>query len=338
MSPRVAVLAGGISHERDVSRRSGRRVADALREAGCEVLVLDVDAQLIPALRAEAPDVVWPVLHGAVGEDGSIRDVLELLGLPYVGTRPASCRRAWDKPVAAAVVERAGLVVPEAIALPHDLFRDLGAPAVLSAVLQRLGLPLVVKPARGGSALGVGVVREPGDLPRAVVECFAYGDTAVLQRFVAGTEVAVAVLDIDGAPRALPAVEIVADGPYDYAARYTAGAVEFFAPARLDPEAARAVAAAAERAHEALGLRHLSRMDFIVDAQGVPHFLEANVAPGMTETSLLPLGAAAAGEDVESLYRRIVDVAVAEAVGGGTPVPRHAADGAPATAGGLLTP
>ena len=311
MSPRVAVLAGGISHERDVSRRSGRRVADALREAGCEVVVLDVDAQLIPSLRAESPDVVWPVLHGAVGEDGSIRDVLELLDLPYVGTRPAACRAAWDKPVASATVEHAGLVVPASITLPHALFRDLGAPVVLEAALERFGLPLVVKPSRGGSALGVGVVQEAGDLARAVVECFAYGDTAVLQRFVAGTEVAVAVLDLDGAPRALPAVEIVADGgQYDYTARYTAGAVEFFAPARLDAAASAALAEAAERAHAALGLRHLSRIDFIVDADGVPHFLEANVAPGMTETSLLPQAAVAGGLHLEALYRRIVDAAL----------------------------
>ncbi|GAB7192171.1 D-alanine--D-alanine ligase [Kineococcus sp. NUM-3379] len=315
MSPRVAVLAGGISHERDVSRRSGRRVQDALREAGCEVVLLDVDAQLIGSLRAEAPDIVWPVLHGAVGEDGSIRDVLELLGLPYVGTRPAACRTAWDKPVASATVEHAGLSVPDEISLPHALFRDLGAPVVLSAALERFGLPVVVKPSRGGSALGVSVVRSAGDLPRAVVECFAYGDTAVVQRHVAGTEVAVAVLDLDGRPRALPAVEIVADGgDYDYTARYTAGAVEFFAPARLDAAASEALAAAAERAHEALGLRHLSRIDFIVDARGVPWFLEANVAPGMTETSLLPQAAVAAGLDLEGLYRRVVDVALETSV------------------------
>ncbi|PPK93843.1 D-alanine-D-alanine ligase [Kineococcus xinjiangensis] len=317
MSPRVAVLAGGISHERDVSRRSGRRVADALREAGCEVVVLDVDAGLIPSLRAEAPDVVWPVLHGAVGEDGSIRDVLELLGLPYVGTRPTACRRAWDKPVAAATVEQAGLAVPPGIALPHALFRDLGAPVVLEAALERFGLPLVVKPSRGGSALGMSIVREAGDLARAVVECFAYGETAVLQHFVAGTEVAVSVLDLDGSPRALPAVEIVADGgSYDYTARYTAGAVEFFSPARLDEATADRLARAAERAHEALGLRHLSRIDFIVGEDGTPWFLEANVAPGMTETSLLPQGAVAAGLDLEDLYRRVVDAALSPVVAG----------------------
>ncbi len=308
--PRVLVLAGGLSHERDVSLRSGRRVAEALRDAGCQVSERDVDASLLPTLAAGEVDVVWPLLHGASGEDGSVRDVLDLVGVPYVGSRPAPCRTAWDKPVAASVARAAGLSTPESVALPHGTFRELGAQRVLEAVVDRMGLPLVVKPARGGSALGVSVVREVADLPRAMVECFAYGDVALVEHCVEGVEVAVSVLDTGAGPQALPAVEIVADGGvYDYDARYVAGATEFFCPARLTDDTRDAVAQAALAAHSAFGLRHLSRTDLIVDHSGRPWFLEVNVAPGMTETSLLPQSVAAAGEDPGPLYRRLVEAA-----------------------------
>jgi D-alanine-D-alanine ligase len=315
--PRVVVLAGGLSHEREVSLRSGRRVAEALRDAGCVVEERDVDAGLVPALRAAPPDVVWPLLHGATGEDGAVRDVLDLLGVPYVGAVPSACRIAWDKPVAQSVARAAGLRTPESVALPHGTFRELGAQGVLAALVERLGLPLVVKPARGGSALGVSVVREVAALPRAMVDCFAYGDVALVEQFVEGVEVAVSVVDIGDGPRALPAVEIVADGGvYDYDARYTAGATEFFCPARLTEASAQAAADIAVRAHRAFGLRHLSRTDLIVDPDGTPWFLEVNVAPGMTETSLLPQSVEAAGEDTGALYRSLVEVAAERSASG----------------------
>jgi D-alanine-D-alanine ligase len=311
VSGAVAVLAGGLSHERDVSIRSGRRVAEALRGAGVEVHVLDVDASLVGTLRRERPRAVFPLLHGQAGEDGAIRDVLELLGLPYVGARPSACRVAFDKPVAKAVLAAAGICVPDGVALPHETFRELGATTVLDALLERLGLPVVVKPTRGGSALGVFVVHRAEDLPTAMVGAFSYGDVALVERFVAGTEIAVSVIDRDAVPEALPAVEIVPDGGlYDYAARYTAGTTEFFTPARLDEEALRAAGQAAERAHQVLGLRDLSRADLIVDPDGVPWVLEVNVAPGMTETSLLPQSAAAAQLDLGVLCRDLVDAAV----------------------------
>jgi D-alanine-D-alanine ligase len=213
--------------------------------------------------------------------------------------------------VAKAAVRAAGLATPDSVALPHGTFRELGAQGVLRAILDHLGLPLVVKPARGGSALGVSVVRESAHLPRAMVDCFAYGDVALVERCVDGVEVAVSVVDTGQGPVALPAVEIVADGGvYDYGARYTAGATEFFTPARLTPDVAAAAAKSALAAHQAFGLRHLSRTDLIIDREGRPWFLEVNVAPGMTETSLLPQAADAAGEDHGQLYRRLVEVAV----------------------------
>jgi D-alanine-D-alanine ligase len=312
-SPRVVVLAGGLSHERDVSLRSGRRVAEALRSAGLEVAVHDVDADLVPALTETRPDLVWPLLHGAGGEDGSVRDVLELLDVPALGTGPRASRVAWSKPIAKTTATRAGIATPEFVTLPQSLFRELGAGRVLDAVVAKLGLPLVVKPSRGGSALGVTLVRSAEDLPRAMVACFAYGDTALIERAVEGVEVAVSVVELDGTPVALPAVEVVTDGTYDYDARYNPGRTEYFAPARLSDDLAQRAADVAVAAHRALGLRHLSRTDLIIDGDGRPWFLEVNVAPGMTETSLFPQAAEAGGHHLPDLYRRLVETGLRDA-------------------------
>lgn len=309
---RVVVLAGGLSHERDVSLRSGRRLAEAMRSHGIEVEERDVDAGLLPALAAQPPACVIPVLHGESGEDGAIREVLELLDLPYVGSRPAACRVAFDKPVAKSVVARAGVATPDSVALPHEVFRELGATAVMEALVRRLGLPLMVKPARGGSALGASVVHDAAALPGAMVSAFAYGPVALVERFVTGVEVAVGVLDDGEEPWALPAVGIEPDGGfYDYTARYTAGSTRFSVPAKLDDDVARACAEAAVTAHTALGLRDLSRTDLIIDDAGTVWFLEVNSAPGMTETSTVPLAAQAAGLDLGEVCGRLVRRAIA---------------------------
>ncbi|MGN8244338.1 D-alanine--D-alanine ligase family protein [Cellulomonas soli] len=306
LSPRVAVLAGGLSHERDVSLRSGRRVAEALRSAGVEVTVHDVDSDLVPALTQLRPDLVWPLLHGASGEDGSVRDVVRLLGLPVLGTDPRASRVAWSKPISKTVVARAGVRTPDFVTLPQSLFHELGADQVLELLDARLGLPLMVKPSRGGSALGVSLVTAHDELPRAMVDCFSYSDTALVERAVVGTEVGVSVIDIGGGPVALPAVEIVTDGPYDYDARYNPGRTEYFAPPRLPEDLGRRVGEVAVAAHRALGLARVSRTDLIVDESGEVWFLEVNTAPGMTETSLFPQAAEAAGHNLGELYRSLV--------------------------------
>jgi D-alanine-D-alanine ligase len=310
---RIVVLAGGLSHERDVSLRSGRRVAEALRDAGWDIDERDVDARLLPALRDDQPACVIPLLHGATGEDGAVREVLELLGVPYVGSRPTACRAAFDKPIAKSVVERAGLLTPASVALPHETFRELGAAAVMEAIVASLSLPLIVKPAKGGSALGCTVVREESDLPGAMVDAYAYGETALVEQLVVGQEVAVPVVDTGSGPQALPVVSIHPDGGvYDYTARYTAGSTEFVVPAKLDPTLAEECARVAVAAHEALGLRHLSRSDLMVDGEGRVWFLEVNVAPGLTETSTVPLSAQAAGLDLGSFMTDLVHAAVAK--------------------------
>ena len=298
--------------ERDVSMRSGRRVTDALRRTGADVEMNDVDAALLPALAAQRPACVVPLLHGAAGEDGAMRDVLSALGLVYVGSTPTACRLAFDKPTASALVRAAGVAAPESVALPHTTFRELGAPAVLDAVVALLGLPLMVKPTRGGSSLGAAVIRTAAELPAAMVAAFAYGDTALIERFVTGAEVAVSVVDDGTGPRALPVVEVVPDGGfYDYAARYTAGATQFFVPARLSDDVLAACAAVAGTVHTTLGLRDWSRCDLIVDADGTPWFLEVNVAPGMTETSTYPQAVAAAGLELGALTATLVANAIA---------------------------
>ncbi|MEU9888602.1 D-alanine--D-alanine ligase [Sphaerisporangium sp. NPDC051017] len=310
----VLVLAGGLSYEREVSLRSGRRVSEVLRATGIDVETRDTDASLVPAVLADPPDVVFVTLHGGSGEDGAIRSVLELLSVPYVGAAPDACRIAYDKPTAKTVVRSVGVRTPEAVVLPKETFHDLGAAAVLARIIDRLGLPLFVKPSRGGSALGASIVRKADELPASMVGCFAYGDTALVERYIEGVEVAVSVVDVGEGPVALPPVEIVAnEGVYDYSARYTAGHTEFFAPARLRPEVADACAQMAITAHTALGLRDLSRTDIIVDAQGLPHFLEVNVAPGMTETSLLPMAVEAAGEDLSAICASLLRAAVRRA-------------------------
>lgn len=308
----VAVLAGGLSHERDVSLRSGRRLSSALRDAGLSVEEWDADATLISRLSGDRPDAVVLALHGGAGENGAVQTVLEMLRVPYVGTDPHACRRAWDKPTAKAELLRAGLTTPDWVTLPNATFRDLGAQAVLDALVTHLGLPLILKPDQGGSALGAQVVREPGELPAAMVGCLAYADTVLAEKYVDGTEVAITVVDEPAGPRALPAVEIEAEsGLYDYAARYTAGLATFHAPARLDDEAAAAVADLAVSAHRLLGLRDVSRTDAVVTADGVAHFLEVNVAPGLTETSLLPMAIESDGGELGAVFAALVERAVA---------------------------
>ncbi|TCU87688.1 D-alanine-D-alanine ligase [Curtobacterium sp. PhB191] len=307
----VVVVAGGISHERDVSLRSGRRVADSLTGYGWQVDLRDADALLLPALAESRPDVVWPALHGASGEDGALRGILEAVDIPFVGSRSTSARLAWDKPTASALVARAGVRTPRSVTLSHDVFRELGAVGVLEAIAGEHPVPLAVKPARGGSAQGVTLVDDVNDLPRAMVTAYTYCDDVVVEQLIRGTEVAVGIIDTGDDPVALSAVEIVPrNGIYGFEARYNAGETTFYTPARLSDEFANAAADAAVAAHTALGLRHLSRVDLIIDGAGTPWFLEANVLPGLTETSLLPQALSASGFDLGWTYAELAEQAI----------------------------
>lgn len=291
MSDNVIVLAGGLSHERDVSLRSGRRVAQALRETGHTVLEADVNASLLDTIAGVDDPVVFPVLHGGAGEDGALRSVFDLLGVHYVGSTGPAARIAFDKAVSTPLLAAhpAGYRTPRRASLPHDMFRELGAANLIAALGDQIGFPMMVKPARSGSALGCTKVAEASDLPAAVVAAFSYGDVAIVEEFIEGVEVAVSVIDAGDGPRALPAVEIrPRSGVYDYTARYTAGETRFVTPAEVTDDEAARCAELALAAHTILGLRDLSRTDIII-RDGQPVFIEVNVAPGMTETSSLPL-------------------------------------------------
>ncbi len=309
-SPRVVLLAGGISHERDISLRSGRRVADGLASHGIETSLRDPDASLIDFLRSDKPDVVWPVLHGASGEDGALRGLLELSGIPFVGSRAEASRLSWNKPIAKTIVSRAGVQTPASITLSRDAFRELGAESVLDTVIETLNTPLIVKPAHGGSAQGVTWVESTDDLRKAMVHAFTYSDSALIEQRIIGTEICTTIIDTGDGPMAVSPVEIEPlSGHYDFEARYTAGATRFFTPPRLSDEAIKASTEHALTAHTALGLRHLSRVDMIVDEAGVPWFLEASTMPGLTETSSTALALDAAGYDVGGVYAALVRVA-----------------------------
>ncbi len=305
----IAVIAGGLSFEREVSLHSGRRVADALRDRGYGVSRLDADDQLVDSLRTGSFDAVFVALHGRFGEDGTVAALLELLGLPYTGSTFDSSRLAFDKLAAKSVLGRAGLAVPPAIPVAEGALRELGMGTLLDRAMEEINLPLVVKPNRGGSALGVRLVERADQLPAALMTAFGYDDTVLLERHIAGTELALAV--IDGLAQ-LPAVEIrPKEGWYDFAARYTHGAVDFRAPAELDAAVAEACYEVATSAHLALGCRDLSRVDAILDADGTCWVLEVNTGPGLTSTSLVPMAADAAGISFADLAVHLTNRAIA---------------------------
>ena len=310
MAISVLILAGGISHERDVSLKSGRRVADALLDAGCDVEIREPDGELIGHLLATRPDVVWSTLHGAVGEDGSLQDLLSLAQIPFVGSKSPGARLAWNKPVAKVVLEEHGVMTPRSITLPSSSFKELNAESVLAMAATEMGYPLIVKPAKSGSAQGVTRVQNAKELAKAMVDAYAYCDQVMIEDFIEGTELAISVIDLGAGPIALPAVEIVPEkGSFGYNERYTPGETDYFVPARLRSSELEEASNAALIAHRALKLRHLSRIDMIVDKNGTPWFLEANVTPGMTETSLFPQAVLAHGHTLSESYLELVQAA-----------------------------
>jgi D-alanine-D-alanine ligase len=287
----VVVVSGGLSFERDISLRSGHQVSDALRDAGLEVTEADVDARLLEMLTTlGAGTVVFLAVHGPTGEDGALQDALDASRVPYVGSRGQASRVAYNKPIAKSIAGHHAVATPRYAALTEQTFRDLGAATLLDRFGDYLGYPVVVKPVSGGSAFGLSVAHARGELPQAMVKCFNHGDTALLESYVSGTEVAVGVIDGPDGMIVLPPVEIVpVRGSYDFEARYNLGQTEYFTPARLPPQALDAVCAAAKTMHTALGLRHISRSDFIVDGRGTPQFLEITASPGLTESSVVLL-------------------------------------------------
>ena len=304
---RVAVLKGGRSLERQVSLNSAARVEDALERLGHDVVAIDVDPDLVARLRDVRPDVAFVALHGEDGEDGSVQELLELLGLPYTGSRPGACARSWDKVLAKDVLRDAGVPTPEYCAFNQSAFRDLGAAAALPEIEGRLGFPIVVKPARGGSSLGIKFARAEPDVPGALVAAFAYDSRVLLERFVEGRELAVSL--IDGEP--LPVIEAVppAGGTYDFEARYEIGRTEFVCPAPLSESVAARAQELAVATWSALGCAGFARVDLMLDSESALYVLEANTIPGLTDTSLLPQAADAGGIGFDDFVARVLALA-----------------------------
>ncbi len=301
------MLKGGRSLEREVSLRSGANAEAALRRLGHDVLEVDVDQHLVRTLRDERPEVAFVALHGRGGEDGTVQELLEILEIPYTGPGVLACERAMDKVVAKAHFEAAGVATPPAYAFRQDAFRELGAADTLADIRGRLGLPLVIKPAKQGSALGISVAHEAGEIPAALMSALSYDDRVLLERFVPGRELAISVLGTAD-PWALPVVEAIPIGRdfYDFEARYTPGLTELVAPARLPDAVAQEAARVAITCFRALGCRGVSRVDMILDPDDRLWVLEINAIPGMTDTSLLPKAAEAAGLGFDEVVERIL--------------------------------
>ena len=301
---RVAVLKGGRSLEREVSLRSGARVEAAMRRLGHDVVSIDVGLDLIQRLREAEPEVAFVALHGRDGEDGTVQELLEIVGVPYTGSGVLACAQAMDKVLAKHLMVDAGIPTPEFFAFSETAFRDLGAAEALPAIEERLDFPIVVKPSSQGSALGIKFAATAADVPAALVAAFSYDSKVLLERHIAGRELAVSL--IAGEP--LPVVEAVPqeDRFYDFESRYDIGATDFVCPAELPAGVGERAQELAVATYELLGLAGFGRVDLMLGDE--PYVLEANPIPGLTDTSLLPQAAEAAGIGFDSLVERLLEL------------------------------
>ncbi|MBN2247096.1 MAG: D-alanine--D-alanine ligase [Coriobacteriia bacterium] len=309
MKEKIAVLMGGQSLEREVSLVSGKRVCDALEAEGYRVLALDVTPDLVTTLRSERPDAVYIALHGKYGEDGTVQELLEFLGIPYTGPGVVASALAWDKALSKRLFVADGIPTPAWVTFTAAAFKQMGAATALDLVPGAVGgFPVVVKPSKQGSALGLTKVDDASGLAEALLTALSYGDTAIVEKWIDGRELAVSVVsDREGVPRVFPPVEMEPkSGLFDFTAMYTAGETDYYVPARLDDATMGAVIDRAARVHTLLGCERVSRVDMVVAEDGTPYVLEVNTSPGMTETSLLPMAAAAEGLDFQELVAHLV--------------------------------
>jgi D-alanine-D-alanine ligase len=309
---RVAVLKGGRSLERQVSLKSGARVEDALERLGHEVIAIDVGADLVERLRSDRPELAFVALHGRDGEDGTVQELLDAVGVPYTGSGVSACIRAADKVLAKHAMRDAGIPTPDFFAFNETAFKELGAAGALPAIEQRLQFPIVVKPAGQGSALGIKFARTAADVPSALVAAFSYDRRVLLERHVPGRDLAVSIVEQDETPTPLPIVEAVPNEEdfYDFESRYEIGRTTFVCPAELAAGVAERTSALALEVFALLGCSGFARVDLMLDAEdGELFVLEADSIPGLTETSLLPQAADAAGISFDELVQLIVHAA-----------------------------
>jgi D-alanine-D-alanine ligase len=312
---KIAVLKGGRSLERGVSLRSGAQVQEALRRLGHDAMAIDAGAELVAQLRHEAPDAAFIAMHGGDGEDGTVQGLLETLDVPYTGSGPAACMRCTDKALAKYLMREAGIPTPAFAAFKESAIKDLGVVAALAGLERSIGFPLVAKPASQGSALGVKFARSAQELPAAIVGALSYDRKVLLERYVRGRDLAVSVLDAadaGGKTKALPVVEAVPreEEFYDFESRYEIGMTTFACPAELPDGVTERAQELALATYKLLGCHGVARVDLMLgEDDGELTVLECNVVPGMTETSLLPQAADAAGIGFDELVGRILSSA-----------------------------
>ncbi|NPV89343.1 MAG: D-alanine--D-alanine ligase [Firmicutes bacterium] len=309
MKKRVAVLKGGTSAEREVSLRSGQAVYQALLEAGYDAYQIDVDATIGKRLLEDRPEVAFIALHGALGEDGTMQGLLEILGIPYTGPGVLASALGLNKLMAKKVFCFEGIPTPPFVVVNQKEARTAGVSAVVERVVSQLSLPVVVKPVTQGSTIGISFVHEAEKLEAALELAFSYDPQVLIEKMISGVEVTSSILG-DDPPLVLPLIEIYSvTGVYDYETKYTPGMSDHIIPPRIPEEQQERAKQACLRAYQALGCRGLSRVDCIVDPEGNPFVLEVNTAPGMTATSLFPDAARAAGIGFPELVSRLVEMA-----------------------------
>ncbi|MDD2866289.1 MAG: D-alanine--D-alanine ligase [Candidatus Omnitrophota bacterium] len=303
---RIGVMMGGCSSEREISLKSGRAVVGALQEGGFDVIALDVTSEtqeeVRRLIRENMVDVVFVAMHGGFGEDGRLQDILEKIPVRYTGPGTRASRMAMDKIVSRRCFAQAGLHVPRSVVAKKGRRYPF--------MTRWLRAPFVVKPSAQGSSIGISFVADRRDLPRAITEAHRYGEDVLVEEFIRGRELTVAIVN----DRPLPVVEIRPKrGFFDFEAKYHKGLTDYIVPAPLDSSLAARIQADALKAYRVLGCRHLSRVDVILKDEKTPYILEVNTIPGMTETSLLPKAAAAAGMNFVQLCRSLVEMACAQA-------------------------
>ena len=292
---------GGRSSEREISLKSGRAVFGALRDLGLDAVALDVvletEEEIRRLITEETVGIVFIAMHGGFGEDGTLQHILEKIRIPYTGPAEAASRIAMDKLASRRLFKKAKLHVPCDRALNKKSGRLL---------LRWMRYPLVVKPSSQGSSIGISFVHSPSQINAAIDSAFQYGDLVLVEEFIKGREITVSVLD----GQALPVVEIIPKNPFfDFQAKYEKGMTEYIVPAQLELEVARRCQRDAVLAYHALNCRHLSRVDMIISPDGTPFVLEVNTIPGMTETSLFPKAARAAGLSFAQVCRKLLELA-----------------------------
>lgn len=307
---KIAVLMGGRSLEREVSLKSGHRVADALEEKGYKVSRIDVDEKLVGELQKIKPDLAYIALHGKDGEDGTVQELLEMLKIAYTGPGVYASILGFDKVLSKETFKANSIPTAPFYTLSVAAFKEMGAEDSLDKVVADLGLPLVIKPARQGSALGIKIAHEKNELPDRIIEALNFDNKIIMEKYLKGKEISISILG-NRALQALPPVEIVPHKEYfDFESMYSMGKTDYFVPARINASTRKRVEEIALNVYRVLHARDVSRIDMVIDERIGPRVLEINTSPGLTETSLLPMAAEACKISFNDLVEKIAKMAL----------------------------